>query len=828
MAESRQPDLAGGEGLGAPRSPRAGGPLGGRRWIAVAAGVVVLGVALSVGGFYLQRARVRADQRAALRTTAADVTATLAATLQRDLDFVASVRAVDTLQPRLTNASFGSWYAALQGARGRVGGVGTALIAVVPAARLSAFVAASQRDPTWRLIIGGRYRIIPAGRRTRYCLIKAFAGGVPTAASAGLLQLDYCAASIAGPGLLPSGPSSLSASLLAEADADAYGAADVPPLPIAGDRGSTLFVGAPVYRLGTPLSTVAQRRAALVGWAAGSFDQSTLISSAVGAHRNLAVALYRRDLGGRLALVGQSSTPAPAGAVTRTTAVQAEGTWLVRVQGVPRAAGSSATVQGLLVLAAGLIVTLLVVLLTVVLGRSREAALRLVAEKTAELRFRAMHDSLTGLPNRELVLDRTEQMLARARRFEVPVAAMYVDLDAFKQINDTYGHAAGDELLCSVGERLRAVVRESDTVGRLAGDEFVVLLESTLLDGAPDLVGQRILDVLRQPQMLMAAQPDTPVAITASLGIAAGARSDAEQLLRDADVALYEAKASGRDRCVIFEPAMKVAAEDRLGLELDLGRALDAHEFFLLYQPILDLDSEVTTGVEALIRWRHPTRGIVSPETFVPVAEQSGLIIRIGRWALEQACRQAASWQRDGRRLEMAVNVSGRQLDEDVLVDDVRDALEQSGIDPARLTLEITETALMRDAEASALRLRRLKELGVRVAIDDFGTGYSSLAYLQQFPIDALKIDGSFISGTPPTPAGAALIHTLVQLGKTLGLETLGEGIERDDQLRRLQQEQCDRGQGFLFARPLTPRGVERFLQKTSRVAAPSPHLLDH
>jgi diguanylate cyclase (GGDEF)-like protein/PAS domain S-box-containing protein len=428
------------------------------------------------------------------------------------------------------------------------------------------------------------------------------------------------------------------------------------------------------------------------------------------------------------------------------------------------------------------------------------------------LRHQAFHDALTGLPNRVLALDRAQQMLARARRSSLPVAALYVDLDGFKQVNDRFGHAAGDELLRLVAARLTSLVREGDTAARLGGDEFVVLLEGSALDAGPELVAERLLEVLRPPYD-MTAEIGRELSVTASIGIAMGVMTSGDDLLRDADVALYRAKEAGRNRYVVFESSMRTAAHDRLTLEMDLAEALEHDQFFLLYQPTFDLQTERVIGVEALIRWHHPTRGIVEPGQFIPIAEESELIVPIGRWVLEEACRQAAAWHADGYSLGMSVNVSARQLDLDELIEDVSRALELSGLDPTELTLEVTETTLMRDAEATAKRLTLLKKLGVRIAIDDFGTGYSSLAYLRQFPVDALKIDRSFISGVASSKGSTALIHTLVQLGKTLEIETLAEGIEEPAQLKALQRENCDQGQGFLFARPLSPDAVEEFLK---------------
>jgi diguanylate cyclase (GGDEF)-like protein len=427
------------------------------------------------------------------------------------------------------------------------------------------------------------------------------------------------------------------------------------------------------------------------------------------------------------------------------------------------------------------------------------------------LSYDSLHDALTGLPNRALVIDRAEQMLARARRSGPPVAALYIDIDGFKHINDSFGHGAGDELLRVVGARLAQLVRAGDTVGRLGGDEFVLLLQDLTYDAGPELVAERVCEVLGQPIDLHGTKGRS-LLVSASIGVALGQRGSADHLLRDADLALYEAKGSGKNRWVVFESAMQTAAQDRLELEMDLREALDANQFFLLYQPTFDLQSETITGFEALIRWRHPVRGIVPPDAFIPLAEHTGLIVPIGRWVLRTACEQAAEWHRRGCKLGMSINVSARQLEQPELVQDVADTLAATGIDPTTLTVEITESALMRYPEAAARRLAALKAVGVRIAIDDFGTGYSALAYLRQFPVDALKIDRSFVSAIAASTESKALVHTLVQLGKALGLETVGEGIEERDQLLHLQRERCDSGQGFLFARPLEVEAVEAVL----------------
>jgi diguanylate cyclase (GGDEF)-like protein len=459
------------------------------------------------------------------------------------------------------------------------------------------------------------------------------------------------------------------------------------------------------------------------------------------------------------------------------------------------------------------------VVLAILVSVRQFLAQRDLVHTRGRLSYQSLHDELTALPNRALLIDRAEQMLYRSRRSHAPMAALCVDIDGFKNVNERFGRAAGDDLLRVVAARLSGVVRDADTVGRLSGDEFAVLLEGSTLDITPELVAERIRDVLGQPIDLHGSDQRT-LSVTASTGVALGERSSADDLLRDADYALQEAKRQGKNCWVVFESSMQTAAQDRLELEMDLHEALERDELFLLYQPTFDLRSETIKGVEALVRWKHPHRGLIPPDVFIPLAEDCGLIVAIGRWVLRTACEQAAQWESYGFRLGMSVNVSARQLDDGALLQDVVQALHYNQLDPLRVTLEITETALMRDAEAAAERLRELKGLGVRIAIDDFGTGYSSLAYLRQFPVDSLKIDRAFISGIDSSEESRALVHTLVQLGKTLGLETLGEGIEEKAQLRQLQREQCDTGQGFLFSRPLPPDGVLELLELDFRSRA--------
>jgi predicted signal transduction protein with EAL and GGDEF domain len=376
-------------------------------------------------------------------------------------------------------------------------------------------------------------------------------------------------------------------------------------------------------------------------------------------------------------------------------------------------------------------------------------------------------------------------------------------------VNDTLGHSVADELLRGVAARLDGLVRDTDALGRLGGDDFVVVAEEASLDAGAELIAERLLEALRTPFSIGTAE----LAVTASIGVATGARASAEELLGDAEIAAHRAKVEGKDRCITFESGMQDVVQRQAALEQDLRGAIDREEFFLVYQPTFDLRGMVPTGVEALIRWRSPRRGLVQPNDFIPQLEQSGLIVPVGRWVLEQACAQGAQWREAGHPVGVAVNVSARQLDGDEFVAVVEEALATSGIDPHALTLEITETALMRNALQTAERLRAIKQLGVRIAIDDFGTGYSSFAHLQRFPVDSLKIDRSFISQLSENPEGETLLRTLVQLGKALTIETLAEGIEQEHELTLLQEECCDSGQGYLFARPLDVQAAAAFLE---------------
>jgi diguanylate cyclase (GGDEF)-like protein len=434
------------------------------------------------------------------------------------------------------------------------------------------------------------------------------------------------------------------------------------------------------------------------------------------------------------------------------------------------------------------------------------------ARRAAELSRMAFHDSLTGLPNRALLLDRLEHALVLRNRHQRPVAVLFVDLDNFKLVNDSLGHDAGDVLLQRVAERLQSAMRAGDTLARFGGDEFIVLLEEAA-DAAEALaVADRLASVLRVPIDVEGRS----MVVDVSIGVAmSGSNHDRpSDLLRDADLALYRAKTGGKGRSALFEPGLATAAVQRMDLENDLRLALERQEFCLHYQPIIDLATGALVGWEGLVRWQHPERGLVPPSDFIPIAEETGLIVAIGQWVLEEACRQAGIWreQTDSRELIMSVNLSGRQFQQPSLATDVQRALAKAGLEAHALKLEITESVVMQDVELASATLGALAALGVRVAIDDFGTGYSSLAYLKRFPIETLKIDRSFVSGIVDDAQDAAIVRSVIALADALNLTVTAEGIENSAQRTRLVELGCDLGQGYLFGRPLSARQTTELL----------------
>jgi diguanylate cyclase (GGDEF)-like protein len=420
------------------------------------------------------------------------------------------------------------------------------------------------------------------------------------------------------------------------------------------------------------------------------------------------------------------------------------------------------------------------------------------------LEHQALHDGITGLPNRVLLFDRMEQALARIGRRDGAVSVLFCDLDHFKVVNDSLGHSVGDEVLIEVARRLRAVVREPDTVARFGGDELVVLCEEVPTTAGAVELAERLQQAVAEPIVL----GGRTLHLTVSIGVVVVDRPGArpEELIRDADAAMYGAKQSGRARTHVFDAEMRAAAVSRLETEADLRTALDEGQLRVWFQPKVDLGAGTIVGAEALIRWEHPTRGLVAPTAFVAVAEQTGLIVPIGRWILHEACQQAAAWpkERDADALTVSVNLSARQLIGSDLIDSVAEALDASGLPPQRLCLEITESMMLEDPDKVADTLVALRAMGVRISVDDFGTGYSSLSYLQRFAVDELKIDRSFVHDLEHGDDDT-LVRSILLLGRNLGLDVVAEGVETTAVATHLRAIGCELAQGYLFSKPVPP-----------------------
>jgi diguanylate cyclase (GGDEF)-like protein len=444
-----------------------------------------------------------------------------------------------------------------------------------------------------------------------------------------------------------------------------------------------------------------------------------------------------------------------------------------------------------------------------------------VTERTAleeRLEHQALHDSLTGLPNRRLFVDRLEQALRRIRRRkEIGLAVLFMDLDGFKVINDSLGHDTGDRLLAEVAERLRGCLRPEDTLTRFGGDEFTVLVEDVRASDDAAGVAERIVEELREPFTVDGRE--LYVAASIGVGLTSDGTKGSEELLREADTSMYRAKEEGLGYKV-FDPAMHGRAVNRLELENDLRRAVEENEFVVHYQPIVNLQTGGLWGLEALVRWDHPERGLLDPDEFVSVAEESGLVIPMGELVFDEACRRAAEWHETfplNPPLAMSVNLSGRQLRRPDLHEVVGRALEESGLPASSLGLDITETVYISALDSNTGALDRLKALGIRISLDDFGSGYSSLSYLKRLPADILKIDRSFTKGLGIEIEDTAIVQTIVDLAHILGMEVVGEGVEIEEQKTLLTEMGCDFAQGFHFSKPLPPEEAWKFLNDTYR-----------
>jgi diguanylate cyclase (GGDEF)-like protein len=473
------------------------------------------------------------------------------------------------------------------------------------------------------------------------------------------------------------------------------------------------------------------------------------------------------------------------------------------------------------VLAGGLIGSLLLALLIAIGGSLASVAARLRL-RTSELHEQATRDPLTGMANRAEIRENLHNRIEANASTGGATGVLHVDLDDFKAVNDSLGHAAGDDLLRAAAARLSGCMRESDAIARIGGDEFVVVLGGPVDEATTHGVATRLLEVMRAPFHLPGAP--SPVRTTVTIGATVCEGRTADGALQDANLALHQAKASGKNSIHVFHPQLAELQKQRFELQLAMTTALGENQFRLVYQPIWTSDSQQLVGVEALLRWQHPTLGMLAPDNFIPELESTGHIVEVGGWVLHEACRQLAEWQAAHPGLGVSVNASARQFADDRIIHDVRDALDHSGLRADLLTIEITETALMADPSISAARLQALRDLGCHVAIDDFGVGYSSLGYLQMFPADMLKIDRSFVNGLSRAPESLALVRAIVQLARDLHLETLAEGVETEDQLAVLRDHHVRLAQGYLVSPPLTPLDFEvQMLRPQRQSASPTP-----
>jgi diguanylate cyclase len=764
--------------------------------------IVLIGALASVLG---ARADARSDAKQAqlaFHLASSGIASSLKQTIQHEEDLVVAASAFFMTNPDASPAAFDRWMASVHAMARYPELENIGLVKLVRGSRLKAFearLAANPVRPLGPLSTGlGSFEVLPSGRRPYYCL--AVAGMARSAATYLPAGLDYC---------------SVSPQLIAERDAGLTGYA-----PVINGPTTSLGVETPLYRGKTAPGTVAARRRTFVGWLGELVQPDVVLRSALEGHPNLAVTFRYASRYSHVAFT-RGAARAGAQSITIPLLVGAgalgnshEG-WTVQTFTAEIPSDVFARWDSLALLIGGVLLSVVLGLLMLVLFTTRARALTLVREKTSELSqknrelsHQALHDTLTGLPNRALVLDRTGQLIKRAAR--VPgtiVGALFIDVDGFKHVNDNLGHAAGDRLLATVGQRLLATVREQDTVGRLGGDEFVVLGEFSSEEVTVDRLADRITDVLREPIDL--PEEERTISITASVGVAVGRYSTPDALLRDADLALYAAKAAGKDRYALFDASAKTSVQDRVQLQADLSAAAQERQFFLLYQPIFRLPSRELVGVEALIRWRHPRlHVVVPPDEFISLAEESGLIVPIGRWVLDEACKQAAQWRVEGLAIPVSVNVSACQLGRDGFVEDVQRALQRHGVQPQSLTLEITETVLMRNARAASRHLHEIKALGVSIAIDDFGTGYASLSQLQRLPVDVLKIDRSFVAALDDGHRSRQLLQAILGVGQALSLAVVAEGVETQSELIAIEEMGCEMCQGFLMGRPGPPEAI--------------------
>jgi diguanylate cyclase (GGDEF)-like protein len=816
---SASPDAAPSPGAQAEPEPERSspGPSGARKlvWALVALVCVAAGVVGSVLGAHAVARSDSAKSRQSAQQTSAAVASNVKLALRHEEDIAVGAATYFAGNSRTSPKEFATWVKWAQTLRRYPELEGLSLVTLVHVNELAVFharitgqslkpasasssaatLAASKLKPT-----RGTLRVVPSSDHPYYCL--AIANLVRSPAKSPPAGLDYCAVT---PGLL----------LARDAGASNY-------TTVRAGGTTALAIDTPVYRGNAIPHSVFGREAASVGWLREVIAPNVLLAEALRGHEAAAVRIDYHTSQASIAfasgdpqLVEANTTPPGA----EGTTLQLHNGW--SVQSFAAVPGTSVLDDGsaLALLIVGCALSALLGTLVFVLGGGRAPVVARVAQPRKSSAPAApappsedLHDPLTGLPNRALMIDRAECMLARAgRQSGLLVGALFIDIDWFKDVNDKLGEVAGDQILKIVAERLEGVVRAGDTVGRLGDDEFVLLVESAARGARLDSLARRVVESLHKPFELEGFGPS--FFLTASIGVAFGRYSSAEDLLRDAQLALHAAKAAGKDRYTLFNANMRSVIEGRGVLEVELNAALAEKQFFLLYEPVYDLATGKVAGLDAQLRWLHPKRGVVLPDDFIPLAEETGLTVPIGRWALEEACARAAAWNVAGHPIGVSVEVSPNQLNRDNFVVDVRRALQQSGIEPSMLTLAIAETTVMSDVTAAVERLEEIKQLGVRIAIDDFGgSGYAYHSDLRRLPLDFLKVDRGSLAASEDEDYRTWLLEAIMIVGRDLSLTVIAKGIESFEQLSALQGMGCAMAQGTLMGKAVPANGIDNVL----------------
>ncbi|HEX4438191.1 MAG TPA: bifunctional diguanylate cyclase/phosphodiesterase [Solirubrobacteraceae bacterium] len=785
-----QPSAAAGNGNGnggAPAPARTGEPVltsarAGRSWLrwTLAAIVVAVGALASVLGAKSVAHSSNPGARAQFKRGAAATLATVKVGLAHQEDLATGAGTYFSRNSEGSSAEFKAWALWARILRSHPELDSLSLVSLVRTPELAAFRARRAGLPASATVS----KPVPGGRSYECLSAGTVSRGLAAEPPA---SFDYCSAAA---GLLTTRRTSHSR----------YGSTTT-------SRGAALEVFIPAYRGSTVPKSAFGRRAAFVGWLREVLEPRVLLTQALAGDTSGAARL--RHIGGGANTVFTAGTPAH-GAQSSVSTLP--GGWTLKSFGPPLAtAGLFDDGDALAVLILGLLAGLLAGALVAFAGRHGGSAAPSPQTVGKTPPSEDLYDALTGLPNRGLTLDRAERMLARAgRNSAIMVGALFIDIDWFKDLNDKLGEEAGDQILKIVAERLQDVVRTHDTVGRYSGDEFVVIVESQVKGMRLDSLARRIIESLHKPVDIEGFGPS--FCLTASIGVAFGRYATPEDLLRDAHMALFAAKAAGKDRYTLFNANMRSIIEGRGVLEVDLNTALQDGQFSLLYQPVFDLRDRRVVALESLLRWVHPTRGEVDPSDFIPLAEESGLIVPIGRWVLEEACTRAAAWNVAGHRVGIAVKVSPKQLSRDGFATDVLRALQQSGLDPSLLALEIAETTVMEDKTEAARRLEGLKGLGVKIAIDDFGSGYAYRSDLQRMPIDFLKVDRGSLAASEDEDYRSWLLEAILVFGRDLSLTVIAKGVESQEQAAALQSMGCTMAQGFYLGEPVDPDGIEGLL----------------